>query len=176
VDGELAECAKQIRDQLEAERPWRDLGFISAALQTVREAYVAERGRILNDQGERAEMVRTRLRARRGFSTLTADQSHHVLRPIAEALPATTDDAVAPPLVALRDQVLHALEMAEEEANERLDQILSEGERPPVRKVSLGLRNREVATKAELESVLDEVRSRVVPELEQNRRVRLDWD
>lgn len=176
VDSELAKHAEQIRSQLQADKPWRDLALISQALQTVCDAYVTERGQMLNEQGEHAEKMRTQLRTRSGFSTLTADQSHHVLRPIAEALPITTDDAIAPPLTTLRDQGLVTMERAREEANERLDQILSSGKQPQVRKVSLGMRNREVATKAELESVLDEVRTRVEPELDQNRRVRLDWD
>ncbi len=176
LDGDLTQSAERIRNQLQSEKPWRDLASIEPAMRSVREAYVTERARILNEQGDRAEAIRTGVRARNGFSMLTADQSHHVLRPIAEALPATTEDAIGPTLVALRDRAARELKEAEEEANERLDQVLSEGDKPLVRKVSLGLRNREVASLDELEAVFAEVRSRVAPELEQKRRVRLDWD
>ena len=55
----------------------------------------------------------------------------------------------------------------------RLDQIPSEGQEAPVRKVPLRLRNREIRTQPELEAVLDELRGRVEPELRAGRRVRL---
>ena len=139
----------------------------------MREAYVAERRRVLANHGDLEESIRARVKAREGFSTLTADQSHHVLRPIAEALPSTSEDAVSPGLMELRDGVRHALATAEEEANDRLDQILSEGKEPPIRKIELRLRNREIASLAELDEVLEEVRDRVEPELRAGRRVRL---
>jgi hypothetical protein len=39
------------------------------------------------------EDVRGRVRARHGFATLTADNSHHVLRPLTEAVTRTTAEA-----------------------------------------------------------------------------------
>jgi hypothetical protein len=113
------------------------------------------------------------VKARNGFSTLDADKSHHVLRPIAEALSATSAEAVSPPLAELRDGAGFALARAEEEANDRLDKVLSTGSEPVVRKVAIGLRNRELTTRAELDAALDEVRQRVEPELAKGRRVRL---
>ena len=172
-NGELEVAAEAIRRQLEGERPWRDLASIGPQLQTVREAYVAERQRVLASHGDLEESIRARVKAREGFSTLTADQSHHVLRPIAKAMPITSEDAVSPGLLELRDGVRHALLAAEEEANEQLDQILSEGNEPPVRKIELRLRNREIASQPELDAVLQEVRDRVEPELRAGRRVRL---
>jgi hypothetical protein len=172
-DGELESAASEIRAQLETEKPWRDLAAIDPQLQRAREAYVAERRRLLAGHGELAEAIRGRVKGRAGFSTLTGDQSHHVLRPIAEALINTSEEAVSPRLVELRDRVRHALATAEEEANARLDQILSEGKDPPIRRVELRLRNREISSHQELDAVLDEVRSRVEPELRAGRRVRL---
>ncbi len=172
-NGELEVAADAIRQQLEGDKPWRDLASIEPQLQAVREAYVAERRRTLASHGDLEESIRARVKAREGFATLTADQSHFVLRPIAEALPNTSEDAVSPRLLELRDGVRHALASAEEEANDRLDQILSEGKEPPVRKIELRLRNREIASQAELDAVLEEVRGRVEPELRAGRRVRL---
>lgn len=120
-----------------------------------------------------ADAVRAKVKARDGFATLTADQSNHVLRPVAAALPNTSDNAVSPSLLELRDGIRNALESAEEEANENLDQILSETTDSTIRKVPLGLRNREIGSKAELEALLDEVRRLVEPELAEGRRVRL---
>ena len=95
---------------------------------------------------------RVQIKAREGFATLTADQSHHVLRPIAEALPNTSEKAVSPSLLELRDGARHVLDEAAEIANERLDQILSESQEAPVRKVPLRLRNREIKSQDELEA------------------------
>lgn len=172
-DTELEVAAEQIRGQLQGEKPWRDLAGINHQLEAVRAAYVEARRQLLANNGELEEAVRGQIKARDGFATLTADQSNHVLRPIAEALPNTTEEAVSPSLVELRDGARHALAEAAEIANERLDQILSEGQEEPVRKVQLRLRNREIRTQPELEGVLDELRGRVEPELRAGRRVRL---
>ena len=172
-NGELEVAAEQIRDQLQGEKPWRDLAGIEPQLEAVRAMYIETRRRLLANNGELEETVRGQIKAREGFATLTADQSHHVLRPIAEALPNTSEDAISPGLVELRDSARHALARAAEEANERLDQILSEGKEPPVRKVAMRLRNREIKTQAEFEAVLEELRGRVEPELRAGRRVRL---
>jgi hypothetical protein len=170
---ELKVAAEQIRSQLQGEKPWRDLAGIEPHLEAVRGAYLETRRRILADNGKLEEDVRGQIKAREGFATLAAEQSHHVLRPIAEALPDTTEESVFPSLAQLHDGARHALEAAAEEANERLDQLLSEGPEPPVHKIGLRLRNREIRTQAELDAMLDELRSRIEPELRAGRRVRL---
>jgi hypothetical protein len=171
--GELEVAAEQLRNQLQSEKPWRDLAGIEPQLEAVRAMYSEERCRLLANNGELEEAARGQVKAREGFATLTADQSHHVLRPIAEALPNTSADAVSPGLVELRDSARHALARAAEVANERLDQILSEGKEAPVRKVAMRLSNREIKTQAEFETVLEELRGKVEPELLAGRRVRL---
>ena len=139
----------------------------------MRTAYLEARRGLLASQGQQEESARGQIKAREGFATLTADQSHHVLRPIAEALQDTTEDATSPGLVELKDQASPALTKAEEIANERLDQILSEGNKVQVRPIGHHLRNREIKSEQELETVLDELRDRVEPELRAGRHVRL---
>ena len=73
----------------------------------------------------------------------------------------------------LKDPFEVALKRAEDEANERLDEILSEGERPLIVKVDLGIRNREVATEAEVESLVDEIRERLLEQVRAGQRVRI---
>src|SRR5690606_33789263 len=101
------------------------------------------------------------VKARAGFSTLTADQAHHVLRPIAEAMTDTSSEAVAPRLTALKDPFLVVLNRAETEANERLDAILSEGDRPLIRRLDLDLRNRELAREEDITALLGEIEKRL---------------
>jgi hypothetical protein len=170
---EVAQAGESLRAQLALARPWRDLAAVRSALETVKAAYREARRAVLAGRGEQLEAARGAIKARDGFATLTAEQSSHVLRPLHEALADTSEDAVAPALVALRDGAEHALERAAEAANEELDRVLSEGDQAPVRKVVVGLHNRVVSTSEELEAALDEIRERVEPELQAGRRVRL---
>jgi hypothetical protein len=173
LEAEVAAAIDRVENHLNAERPWRDVAALGGDLQKIRDAYRAERGRLLEWQEQQAEKARGRVKAREGFSTLSADDSHRILRPLAVALTNTTDDAVAPPLSALTDPFVIALRRAEDEANERLDQMLSAGDRPMVRKVDLSLRNREIKDEADLEALLDEIRSRVLELIKAKVRVRL---
>ncbi len=170
---ELAAARARIEEQLAGETPWRGIARIANDLSVVAEAYREARRAILVHQEAAAEAARGRVKRRDGFATLTADQSHHVLRPISEALIATDEDAVSPGLDQLRDAFERALPIAEREADERLDAILSEGTRQLLRKVPHNLGNREIGNADELERVLDELRERVNAELAAGHRVRL---
>ncbi len=173
--GDLAAEAKALRDQLAAERPWRDLGSIEAAVKTVREAYKAARLSLLGQQQQAAEAARARIRGRAGFERLDADASHHVLRPITEAMIDTTADAIAPPLVDLRDRFPVRLHQAEDGAPDRLDDKLADLEVKPERvvRVALSLKNRDVRTREELRLLLAEIEQRVGAQLDQGARVRI---
>ena len=113
------------------------------------------------------------MKARNGFSTLTGEQSHRVLRPFARAVTDTTAEAIAPPLVSLKDPFTLALQRSEDQANDRLDEILSEGEKPLIARVDLRLRNREVATVAEVQALVEEIKNRLLEQVRAGAHVRL---
>ena len=165
----------RIKEQLELDKPWREIASLDDDLQQARDAYVSERQRLLQWQEGQAEVARSRIKARTGFSTLTSDQSHHVTRPLHEALTDTTPEAVAPALVALKDPFLLRLQNAEEEANGRLDELLSTGEKPLIVRCDLSktIRNREITTTADIDGLVDEIRNRLTPLVEDKKRVRL---
>ena len=173
ADGALREATDRVADHLKSERPWRDVVSLEANLATIVTAYRDERARLLQRQERRAEQARGRVKSREGFATLSADNSHRVLRPLQVACTETTAEAVAPPLSALADAFDLALLRAEETAIDHLDEILGAEDRPVVRKVPLHLRNREIATTEDLDAVLDEVRQRVSEALRTGARVRL---
>ncbi len=173
LEAESAEAVDRLDSHLGSDRPWRDVSVLDDDLQALTEAYTGERRRLLEWQEQQAEAARGRVKAREGFSTLTGDQSHSVLRPIALALTDTTAEAIAPPLVALKDPFTLALRRAEEEANERLDELLSEGDKPLIRKVDLGLRNRELKTTADIDVLIDEIRQRLVEQLGEDGNIRI---
>jgi len=168
---QVAAATQRIEAHLASERPWRDVAALDADVATVRDAYRAAREHLLAWQEEQAEAARARVKARKGFETLNGDQAHQVLRPIAQAGANTTADAVAPALDALRDPFLAALRRAEEQANERLDELIIVHK--VVVKVDLKLRHRELETEADLQALLTEVRQKIEPQLGKGTRVRL---
>lgn len=162
-----------IRSHLASDRPWQDIGGLDADLDKVRETYIAERQRLLSWQETLADEARSRLRSRDGFSTLTAEQSHRVLRPISQAPTDTTPDAIAPTLSALKDTFEIQLQRAEDEAGDLLDEIRSEVEPVPIRKVPLNIHNREVQTEADVDALVGEIRERLMEYVKAGERVRL---
>jgi hypothetical protein len=169
----VTQAVAQVSRQLAAERPWLDISTLGPDLDEIRACYKSERQRLLQWQEQQAEAARGRVRARTGFSTLTADQAHRVLRLFTGAVTDTTDDAVAPSLTALSDPFTLALQRAEDQANDLLDDILSEGNRPLIIPVDLQLRNREVATEADVQALVEEIRGRLLEQVRAKRRVRL---
>jgi hypothetical protein len=170
---EAAAAVEHVVTHLVTERPWRDVASLAPHLAAIRAAYVAVRTERLAWQEQQAGSARARVKARPGFSTLTGEQSHTVLRPLAQAMTDTTAEAIAPPLSALEDVFLVRLQRAEVDANERLDEILSEGKSPPIRTVDTRLKNREITNEAELDAVLAELRGRVMEQLRAGARIRL---
>jgi hypothetical protein len=164
-------AAQRIAAHLGGDRPWRDIDGLADDQAAIRDAYVAARRRILQWQEQEAEQARARIKAREGFATLTADQSHHVLRPIANAVSTTAEDAIAPTLQQLRDGFAVRLAEAEEEANDELDKLQSKTQL--LVRVDLGLRNRELGTETEVAALLDEIGTRLRTQIRAGARVRL---
>jgi hypothetical protein len=169
----VTQAATRVSTQLDADRPWLDIDALGPDLAEIRACYGAERQRLLQWQEQQAEAARGRIRARSGFSTLTADQAHRVLRPFTGAVTDTTAEAVAPPLTALADPFTLALQRAESQANDLLDEILSAGDKPLIVRVDLQLRNREVATEADVQALIEEIRDRLLEHVQAHARVRL---
>lgn len=169
----LTTAANRISSHLASERPWREIHSLDDALSQLRDCYIAERKRLLHLQEQQAEAARVRVKTRDGFSTLTGDQSHKVLRPLAEAVTNTSPGAIAPALIFLRDHFSLKLHAAEEEANSRLDELLSVGAQPSIAPIQLGLRNREVSNEAEVEALVAEIRHRLLAQVRAGVRVRI---
>jgi hypothetical protein len=173
LGGELEQALTRIAEHLRRERPWQDIDPLREDLDGLRAAYAEARGQLLQWQEQQVEHARAQLRARDGFSTLAADPAHKVVRPLANATTETTANAVAPSLKALKDSFVLRLREAQEEANKRLDDLLSEGDKPLVRPMDLGLRNRELVTEADVEALLDELRTKLMETIRSGVRVRL---
>lgn len=173
LDDPARAALQRLQAHLAGERPWRDIAALGPDLRLLSAAYTAERRRLLQWQEQSADRARAEIKAQPGFSTLTAEQAHRVLRPIAAAVTTTGDDAVAPTLRELHDTFVVALARAEDEAQAALDALLSEGHKPVIVQCDLGLRNRHLASEADLEALLAELRERLLPHLQSGKRVRL---
>ncbi len=173
LTGVELEAAKRISDQLQSSRPWVDAGALQPDMDKIREAYSAQRKRLLEWQEQQAEQSRGRIRMRDGYSTLSTEKSHNVLRPINDATTDTTVDAVAPVLRDLKDRFTVDLQEAEKVANKLLDDYLSGGTNPIIVPVDLSLQNRELKTKEDVEALVDEIRERLLEQLRTGQRIRL---
>lgn len=171
--GELEEDAETLTKHLAADRPWREAARLAPALDRIRAHYIDVRRALLNKQNAEAEAARSRVKRRAGFAQLDADKAHHVLRPIAEVMVETTEEAVAPSLVELRDRFASRIRHAEETANERLDDAVSALTKTPVVKVETRFQGREIASREELQTLFKEIEDRVGPLLDQGTRVRI---
>lgn len=165
--------AAQLRAQLESVKPWAGSRAVEDCAERIRTAYVAVRGELLNQQTAAVEVARARVKSRDGFALLDADQSNRVLRPFAEAMFDTTAEAVAPKLTDLRDLFPGRLQAAEEQANQRLDEILEQKKQKPVARVQLSLTGREIADEHALKILLTEIEERIKAQLAEGKRVRL---
>jgi hypothetical protein len=171
--GDTSEAADRLDAHLASARPWQALGTLAPDLAAVREAYITHRTQLLAAQERHAQDARGRVKAHPDFARLTSDQSHHVLRPIQEACHATDAASVAPTLSELDAGFQVLLRDGEQEAWDRLDQIRAAGDAPLVRKVTHGLKNREVGTEAEVEALLAELRTKLLEHVRAGARVRI---
>ncbi len=108
---------------------------------------------------------------------MSADGGSYIVRPVQKARYDTTEDALYPRLIELRDTGLLRLQTAEKEANNNLDQVLSQDSQDRVQVVQLdlidSLKNREVSTEQEVEALVHELRDRLMAQLKDNTRIRI---
>lgn len=165
--------AEEVESLLDTPTPWSHVAALETRVGELEEAYVAKRRELLAAQEAQIEEARSRIRRRDGFSLLSAEKSEEVLRPLLDAATDTPEEAVAPPLVDLRDRFVLALRAAEEAANHRLDAVLSEGDSRMISPLDLGLRGKEVKTEADVDRLVEEIRERLLEQLRQGARIRL---
>ena len=171
--GGLVDAANRIASQLKSDRPWREIESLDADVQAISNAYREARKQTLSWQGNQCDEAGGRVKIRPDFSKLTADQSHSVLRILENAGDNTTEVAIAPKLSELRDPFTLRLQRAEEQANDKLDEILSEGDQPLVRKVPLNLHNREINNQADIDRLIEEIRKALMEQLATGVRIRI---
>lgn len=155
------------------DRPWRQIAELEPSLQAIEEHYRALRTTYLDRQEKDAETVRQQLRQRQGFRQLTEQQEEKVLRPLREAVYNTSPEALFPSLLQLKDSAVVKLGQAAESANGYLDDILSEVNQEEVIRLSLNLTGREVSSPEDVERLVEELKQRMLDQLQDKPNVRI---
>ena len=171
---ELEQAARTLAAQLDSDRPWRDIGSLHETLEAVRARYAEVRLELIGRAEKDAEARRQRVKLRDGFNRLSPEQVEHVLRPFREALGAPDPHAVHPSLSALRDGPAVQLPKAQTRADQELDRFIEQLDRVRVVTLYTELHGRELSTPAEVDTLLEELRERLVAQLKSGKvRIRL---
>lgn len=173
ADAELEQAGLRLKEQLELPCPWRDLSSLRPTLAWLEQRYREVRAELLEKQEQQIERILEQLKLREGFARLDPEAADSVLRLVRERRIATSPQAISPALIVLRDSVPLRLREGADQAHQRLEEMLSEKFRLQVVPVRLGLANRELASPAEVEALLQELRERLLAQLKDNSRIRL---
>lgn len=171
---EVHEHADAIAEHLARDRPWEDSSELAPRVSAVRDAYREQRRTFLRGHQVRIDAVLERLKRQPGYELLTSDECHQVLSPVRDGAAVDTDDnAIAPELPILDDLFGGRLDAAEHRALARLDDLLEGRGRKPTVELLVCAAGRLIDDAKELDRWLDELRQRVLRELDAKHRVRL---
>lgn len=166
-------AAERIRCQIESKEPWQNIASIEQDLQLVHRVYVSERESLLRWQERQVELARGRVKQRSGFSRLDGERAHQILGPLRRVATDTSSEAIRPDLSALEGAFAFALRRAEDRVHEILDEVLGEGEPARIVRVDLSLRDRELQGEGEVDALVQDIRSRLMEQIDAGLRVRL---
>ena len=174
--GETAEvqpAIEALEEQLKIDRPWREIASLEPHLEAIEAHYQAIRTSLIDRQEKESEGLRQQVQQRQGFADLTTQQEDHVLRPIRDAVYKTSTDALFPSLLQLRDTAILQLNKAAETANTYLDNTLSQVADEQVIPLMLGLGGREVSTPEDVEQLVNELRQKLLEQLQDRKNIRI---
>lgn len=129
---------------------------------------------MLDEHAARLEAAVDWIKRREGFERLDPDAQYDIISPLREHARLDTDaKAIQPELAVLDSSFQTRLEKAQQKAIVRLDELLEKIVGKPTVEVSLQLTGTLIATPAELERLLEDIRRQIAHQLDANHRVRL---
>lgn len=168
---------EQVRSHFEADRgrPWEDIDELTPAIEAIEAHYQAVRLDLIETQERALEEVRGRLQHRQGYFELSEAQAEAVIKPLRAAVSNTTKEALAPPLIELKEPAAARLHRAEDEANRYFDEALEQKTGAQVIEVNVTalLVNQEVGSAAEMDALIKRMREQVVAKLEGDETIRV---
>ena len=167
----------RLRSHFEADRgrPWEDINELTPAIVAIEAHYQAVRLGLIEAQEQSLEEVRGRLQHRQGYFELSEAQAEEVIKPLRAAVSNTTKEALAPPLIELKEPATARLHQAAERANRFFDEALAQKTGAQVIEVNVTalLANQEVGSVAEMEALIERMREQVVAKLEGDETIRV---
>lgn len=154
-----------LEERLKNDRPWRDISSLEPHVTAIETHYKTLRLSLIQEQEQQAEIIRQRLKQRQGFFKLSEDKASMVLGPVGQAVFDTTQEAIAPPLLALRDTVAQQLQRAEQTAHIKLDGALSTVTEEQVIQLPVNLAGKEVRTPEEARALVQQLEERLLSQL-----------
>lgn len=170
---EVQQSLTAIEEQLQSDKPWRDIQALEPQLRVVKEHYAAVRRELINKQEAQAQEIEQSVKRRDGFIRLNEQRAQYILDPLIKALDDTTPTDVQPTLLKMRDTARIRIEQAGKNANRLLDGELSTTTDEQVIELSANLSGTELRTQEEVDLVLQALRERIMAQLKQNTRIRL---
>ena len=170
---ELEEAAESIIEQLRSRYPWKEIRGIEAPIERIREAYAEERRRRIKTQELRMQAVREDVMSIEGYAELGPDQAHSLMSVVNRAARETSDENVTPSLEELLAGLPERLAVARRDAEEKLVQLRDERSGEVFTPLHLRLGHREIRGARDVETLLEEIRERLMEALAQGQKVRL---
>ena len=156
-------------------KPWEEIAEVLGAIETIEAHYQAVRLDLIEQQEQAFEAARGQLQHRQGYAELIEAQAERVLRPLREAVSATTKEALQPPLIELKEPARSRITQAAELANRYFDDALAEKTGAQVIEINVTslLSNREVSSVAEMDALLEQMRDSVAEKLSGSTDIRI---
>ncbi len=172
-DGAVQGAIAKLADQLALDEPWRDIAALDADLTAIEQHYKEVRLSLLQAQEQAAEQIKTQIQRRSGFSTLSADRAEYVVEPVRKAVDDTTQEALYPELLRLKDSAKLRLQRAAEQANSYLDDALSTVSETEVILFDAQLKHQEIGSPEEVEALVNRLKERLLAQLAGKDNVRI---
>ncbi|MEI8093417.1 MAG: BREX system P-loop protein BrxC [Spirochaetales bacterium] len=173
-DAEVAAPIAELEAHWKQAEPWRAYADVKPAAKQIEDHYRDVRHQLHQLAESALQTAEGQLKLRPDFSKLNDDQTHAVLKVVRESFAAIDPDALQPGLLVI-SQAPSRIVDAGAKAHALVDKFLNEaGKEAGVRTVSLDLRNRIVASEAELDQVLARVKEKAMTELSTGAKVRFE--
>jgi hypothetical protein len=184
---DVIESVNTLDCQMHSASPWRGYADVKPMAEKITLHYQQVRSKYKEHQNDELSTQLDQIRLRPDFVDLDLDKQQEVLQKIRKAFIDVDEQAVQPPLLRIK-QTPDRIRDASAEAHQLLDELINEPPeeptdpddpeptppRPRVHIVRLGLRNKVISDKNELERVLSNLKDKCLKELDQGINVRFE--
>ena len=182
----IKEAAETLESHLSGHSPWRGYADIKPMAEHITQHYQQIRAKYKERQKDELNTQIDQIKLRPDFSDLDLEKQQEVLQKIRNAFIDVDEQAVQPALLLIK-QTPDRIKEASALAHRLLDDLINEppeveGDdepeptppKPRVHIVSLGLRNKVISDKDELERMLSNLKQKCLKELDQGIKVRFE--